>query len=94
MDAFCFNYKHSDSLYTLFKYRFSGKIAIKSGQLFDIVQFISTTKTEAWTVSPASRERDSWRKSTKNFSWNSSNKLRWRILVDQPLQTPLNKLKN
>ena len=34
LDAFCFNYQHVDCLYTLFKYRFSGKI-VKSGQLFD-----------------------------------------------------------
>ena len=85
MDAFCFNYKHSNSLYTLFKNQFSGKIAVKSGQLCDIVQFISTTKTEAWTLCPASRKRDSWRKSTKNFSWTSSKTFGWRILVDQPL---------
>ena len=35
MDAFCFNYQHVDCLYTLSKYRFSGKIVIKSGQFFD-----------------------------------------------------------
>ena len=38
MDAFCFNYQHVDCLYTLFKYRFSGKIVVKSGQLFDNLQ--------------------------------------------------------
>ena len=38
LDAICFNYKHVDYLYTLFKYRFSGEIVVKSGQLFDIVQ--------------------------------------------------------
>ena len=37
-DAFCFNYQHVDCLYTLFKYRFSGKIVLKSGQLFDNLQ--------------------------------------------------------
>ena len=35
LDALCFNYQHVDCLYTLFKYRFSGKIVLKSGQLFD-----------------------------------------------------------
>ena len=35
LDAFCFNYQHVDCLYTLFKYRFSGKIVVKSGQFFD-----------------------------------------------------------
>ena len=38
LDAFCFNYQHVDCLYTLFKYRFSGKIVVKSGQLFDLLQ--------------------------------------------------------
>ena len=35
LDAFCFNYQHVDCLYTIFKYRFSDKIVIKKGQLFD-----------------------------------------------------------
>ena len=38
LDAFCFNYQHADCLYTLFKYRFSGKIVRNSGQLFDNLQ--------------------------------------------------------
>ena len=28
LDAFSFNYQHVDCLYTLFKYRFSGKIVV------------------------------------------------------------------
>ena len=38
LDAFCFNYQHVDCLYTLLKYRFSGKTVLKSGQLFDKLQ--------------------------------------------------------
>ena len=38
LDAFCFNYQHVDCLYTRFKYRSSGKIVLKSGQLFDNLQ--------------------------------------------------------
>ena len=38
LDAFCFNDQHLDCLYTLFKYRFSSKIVLKSGQLFDNLQ--------------------------------------------------------
>ena len=38
LDAFCFNYHHVDCLYTQFKYRFSDKIVIKSGQIFDNLQ--------------------------------------------------------
>ena len=38
LDTFCFTYQHLDSLYTFFKYRFSGKVFAKSGQVFDNVQ--------------------------------------------------------
>ena len=38
LDALCFNYQHVDCLYTLLKFSFSGKIVVKSGQLFDILQ--------------------------------------------------------
>ena len=34
LDTFCFTYQHVDCLYTLFKYRFSGKVIAKSGQVF------------------------------------------------------------
>ena len=38
LDTFCFTYQHVDCLYTLFKYRFSGKVITKSGQVLDNVQ--------------------------------------------------------
>ena len=38
LDTFCFTYQHVDCLFTLLKYRFSGKLIAKSGQLFDNVQ--------------------------------------------------------
>ena len=38
LDSFCFTYQQVDYLYTLFKYRFSGKVIAKSGQVFDNVQ--------------------------------------------------------
>ena len=38
LDTFCFTYQHVDCLYTLFKYRFSGKVIARSGQVFDNVQ--------------------------------------------------------
>ena len=34
LDPFCFSYQHVHCLYTLFKYHFSGKIVVKSGQIF------------------------------------------------------------
>ena len=38
MDTFCFTDQHVDCLHTLFKYRFSGKVIAKCGQVFDNVQ--------------------------------------------------------
>ena len=38
LDTFCFAYQYVDCLYTLFKYRFSGKVFAKSGQVFGNVQ--------------------------------------------------------
>ena len=38
LDTFCFTYQHVDSLYTLLKCQFSGKVIAKSGQVFDNVQ--------------------------------------------------------
>ena len=38
LDTICLTYQHVDCLYTLFKYRFSGKVIAKRGQVFDNVQ--------------------------------------------------------
>ena len=38
VDAFCFNYQHMKCLYILFKKRFSGKIIVNSGKIFDNLQ--------------------------------------------------------
>ena len=38
LDTICFTYQDVDCLYTLFKYRFSGKVIVKSGEVFDNVQ--------------------------------------------------------
>ena len=37
LETFCFTYQHVDCLYTLFKYRFSGKVIAKSGKVFNHV---------------------------------------------------------
>ena len=39
VDALCFTYQHVDCLYTLFKYRFSGNIIAKNGDVFDKLVF-------------------------------------------------------
>ena len=38
LDTFCFTYQLVDCLYTLFKYRFDGKIVTKNGQVFDNIE--------------------------------------------------------
>ena len=38
LDTFCFTYQLVDCLYTLFKYRFDGKIVTKIGQVFDNIE--------------------------------------------------------
>ena len=38
LDTFCFTFQHVDCLCTLFKYRFSGTVFAKSGQVFDNLQ--------------------------------------------------------
>ena len=38
LNTFCITYQHVDCLYTLFMYRFSGKVNVKCGQVFDNVQ--------------------------------------------------------
>ena len=38
LDTFCFTYQHVDCLYTIFKYRCSGKVIANSRQVFDNVQ--------------------------------------------------------
>ena len=38
LDTFCFTYQYVDCLYTIFRYRFSGKVTVKSGQVFGNVQ--------------------------------------------------------
>ena len=38
LDPLCFTYQRVDCTYTISKYRFSGNIAVRSGQVFDNVQ--------------------------------------------------------
>ena len=61
LDTFCFTYQHVDSLYTLFKYRFSGKVIAKSGQVFDNVQRAVdfNHRNKGWTECRALQKRDS-----------------------------------
>ena len=96
LDSFCFKYQHVDCLYTLFKYRFNGKIVIKSGPLFDKLQRAVHFNQQNRGVErmPRIAKRSSWGKSTKNICWAPSKRPNRRKLVDQCFQTELNKLKN
>ena len=70
LDIFCFIYQHVDCLYTLFKYRFTGKVIAKSGQVFDNVQravdFNQRNKGVDRMPSIA-KERRLWKKYKKAF---------------------------
>ena len=95
LDAFCFNYQHVDSLYTLFKYRFNGKIIIKGGQLFDYLQRAVHFNQQNRGVErmPSIAEKRILRKKYKKHLFTPSKRPNRRKLVDQCLQTELNKLK-
>ena len=65
--AFCFNYQPVDCQYTFFKYQFSGKYVVKSGQVFEIMQRRAdfTHQNKGWYRMPSSAKRDSWGESIK-----------------------------
>ena len=94
LHALCFNYQHVDCLYTLFKYRFSGKNIVRCGQFFDNLQRAVHFNQQNRRVDrmPNIAKRDSWGRSTKNICWAPSKRPNWRKLVDQCVQTELNKL--
>ena len=95
LDALCFNYQHVDCLYTLFKYRFSGKIVLKSGQIFDNLQrAVHFNQQNRGVVRMRSiAKKRLLRKKFKNIFWAPSKRPNWRKLVDQCVQTELNNLK-
>ena len=59
MDAFCFAYQHLESLYTLFEYRFGGKIVAKSGKESDYVKWAVyfNQRNREWTKCPALQKK-------------------------------------
>ena len=95
MEAFCFNYQHVDCPFTLLTYRFSGKIVVKSGQLFDNLQRAVHFNQQNRGVDRMSSiaKKDSWGRSIKNICSAPSKRRNRRKLVAQCLQTELNKLK-
>ena len=95
LDAFCFNYQHLDCLYTSFEHRFSVKFVVKSEQLFDNLQRPVHFNHQNRGVDrmPSIAKKRLLRKSTKNICWAPSKRPNRRKLVDESLQTELNKLK-
>ena len=67
LDTFCFTYQHVDCLYTLYKYRFSGKFIAKSGQVFDNVQWLVEFNHRNMGVDrlPSIAKKRLWRKKFK-----------------------------
>ena len=95
LDTFCFTYQHVDCLYTLFKYRFSGKVIAKSGQVFDSKQRAVdfNHKNKGVDRMPSSAKKRLLRKKYKNFCSAPFKKQKQRRPVVQCLQKELKKLK-
>ena len=89
LDAFCFNYQHVDCMYTLFKYRFSGKFVVKCGQLIDSLQRAVRFNQRNRGVDrmPSIAKKRLFRKKHKKKLFSSFQKPNRRQLVDQSLQT-------
>ena len=95
LDIFCFTYQHVDCLYTPFKYRFSGKVIVKSGQVLITCneQLTLITETREWTECRALQKRDSRGKSTKYICSAPFKRQKQRRPVVQCLQKELKKSK-
>ena len=96
LDTLCFTYQHVDCLYTLFKYRFIGKVIEKSGQMFDNVQGavdFNHRRKGVDRMQSIAKKRDSWGKSTKNISSAPFKRQKQRRPVVQCLQKELKKSK-
>ena len=92
-DAFCFNYQHVDCLNTFFKYRFSDKIVLKSGKFFDNLQRAVHFNQQIRGVDRMASiaKKRLLRKKFKKHLLSSFQKTKKSKLVDQCLQTELNK---
>ena len=93
LDRIRSTYQWMDCLYTLFKYRFSGNIVVKSGQVFDNVQRISYFYQRNRGVDRMpSIVKKRFLRSLESIYWAPSKRQHQRKLVDQSLQKELNKL--
>ena len=95
LDICCFTYQHVDCLYTLFKYRFSGKVIAKSGQVFDSVQRAVdfNHRNKGVDRMPSIAKKGSCGKSSKSIYSVSFKRLKQRRPVVQCQQKQSKKLK-
>ena len=95
LDTFCFTYQHVDCLYTLFKYRFSGKVVAKSGQVFDNVQRAAdfNQRNKGVDRMPSLAKKRLLRKKYKKHLFSSFGKTKPRRAVVPCLQKELKKSK-
>ena len=95
LDTFYFTYQHVDCLYTLFKYRFSGKVIAKSRQVFDNVQRAVDFNHRSKGVDrmPSIAKKRLLRKKYQKHLFSSFQKQKQRRPVVQCLQKELKKLK-
>ena len=98
LDAFCFNYQLLECPYTVFKYRFSGKIVFDSGQLFDNMHLAVHFNHQNRGVDrmPTIAKNRLLRKKSKKkhllSSFQKNELMQIKKLEDQSLQTDLSKL--
>ena len=95
LDTFCFTYQHVDCLYTLFKYRFSGKFIVKSGQVFDNVQRAVdfNHRNKGVNRMPSIAKKRLLRKKYKKYLFSSFKRQKQRRPKVQCLQKELKKSK-
>ena len=88
LDTFCFTYQQVDCLYTLFKYRFSGKVTAKSGHVFDNVQRAVdfNHRTKGVNRMPSIAKKRLLRQTFKRHFLAPFRRQKQRRLVDQCLQ--------
>ena len=92
-DVFFFNSQPADCLYTISKYRFTGKNVVNSGVIICRGQIISTSRTErGWNDQHRDKEILE-EKLQENNCLAPSKRLKRHKLVDKSLETELNQLK-
>ena len=76
LDTVCFTYQHVECLYTLFKYRVSGKVFAKCGQVFDNVQRAAdfNHRNKGFDRMPSIAKKRLLRKKYKNYLFSSFQK--------------------